>query len=65
MSPSDHNMVGLVELTDAEELLDRFGRSSFGDIRQAFEKRLQDLPQISRALNQQHKRALETMATAQ
>ena len=42
MSPSDHNMVGLVELTDAEELLDRFGRSSFGDIRQAFEKRLQD-----------------------
>ncbi|TDG15907.1 GGDEF domain-containing protein [Seongchinamella unica] len=42
MTPSNHNMVGLVELADAEELLDRLGRSSFGDVQQAFFQRLQD-----------------------
>ena len=42
MSPSEHHMVGLVELADAEELLDRLGKSSFGDVQQAFFQRLQD-----------------------
>lgn len=42
MSRSDFNMVGLVELADAEELLDRHGKSSFGDIQKVFLQRLQD-----------------------
>lgn len=42
MNPSNHNMVGLVELADAEELLDRLGKSSFGDVQKAFFQRLQD-----------------------
>ena len=42
MNSSNHNMVGLVELSDAEELLDRLGRSSFGDVQKTFYKRLQE-----------------------
>lgn len=42
MISSDFNMVGLVELADAEELLDRHGKSSFGDIQKVFLQRLQD-----------------------
>ncbi|RLQ21814.1 EAL domain-containing protein [Seongchinamella sediminis] len=42
MNTSNQCMVGLVELADAEELLDRLGKSSFGDVQQAFFQRLQD-----------------------
>lgn len=42
MSPSSFNMVGLVELADAEELLDRHGKSSLDDIQKVFAQRMRD-----------------------
>lgn len=41
MSAVPHNMVGLIELTDAEELLDRHGKLGFGDLQRVFQQRLQ------------------------
>lgn len=42
MITPEQNMVGLVELADAEELLDHHGKSTLGDLQQVFSQRLQD-----------------------
>lgn len=42
MRTAYHNVVGLVELADAEDLMDRYGKLGFGDLQRAFQQRLKD-----------------------
>lgn len=42
MGPTEHSVVALVELTDAEDLIDRHGAASFGDIQEVFYSRMEN-----------------------